>query len=95
MNTYRVAYVQEPDGQTLAVFPESTPDCRDGRILTYGSDEHGEVDIDWIKEQPLADNYDQLHRRLEALYGPSGPAASAGASAPVQLVVDQNAIANL
>ncbi|WP_336794150.1 hypothetical protein [Gordonia malaquae] len=96
LSTYRVAYINGPD--VTAVLLDSAEDSNSGNLMIYSSvDQHGEAGLDWIRQCPVATeaDYRALHQRLSALYGPSGPAASAGANDPVELVIDQAALDTL
>lgn len=89
MQDYHVGYIVV-DGEPVAVFTDSTPDCRPGRIMVYARmDEHSEADIEWVRQQPLADPSaaTTLHTYLERRY--SDPP---GGCQPVQLVIDQDAV---
>lgn len=89
MKDYRVGYIDE-DGEPVAVFIDSTEDCRPGRIMVYARvGEHAEADIEWVRQQPLADSAlsAPLHAYLERRYGdPPGECES------LRLVIDQAAV---
>lgn len=85
MKDYRVGYVVEDGGETLAVFLDSGPDCANGRLMSYARvGEHSEASIDYLRERPLAaeTQYRALHAYLSRRYAePPGE--------PLLLVVDQ------
>jgi len=87
MKEYRVGYI-DADGDPVAVFIDSTEDCGPGRIMVYARmGEHSEADIEWVRQQPLADTArsQSLHAYLERRYSePPGE--------PLQLVIDQAAV---
>lgn len=87
MQDYHVGYISV-DGEPLAVFTDSPPDCRPGRIMVYARmGEHSEADIEWVRQQPLADPADatSLHAYLERRYSePPGELR--------QLVIAQDAV---
>ena len=89
MQDYRVGYITV-DGEPEAVFTDSTPDCRPGRIMVYARmGEHSEADIEWVRQQPLADPADaaSLHSYLARRY--SDPP---GDCPPLRLVIDQESV---
>ena len=87
MQDYRVGYI-DVDGDPEAVFIDSTPDCQPGRLMIYARmGEHSEADIEWVRQQPLADlaSAAPLHMYLERRY--SSPPGEL-----LRLVIDQNAV---
>lgn len=88
MTDYRVAYVLS-DGDPVAVFLDSGPDCNPGYLMTYARvGEHGEGSIEWVREQPLPaeDQYRDLHAYLSRRY------ADPSQGEPVTLVIDQQGL---
>jgi len=87
MKDYRVGYI-DADVEPVAVFIDSTDDCGPGRIMFCARmGEHSEADIEWVRQQPLADTArsQPLHAYLERRYSePPGE--------PLQLVIDQAAV---
>lgn len=88
MNDYRVGYVVEDGGETLAVFLDSGPDCATGNLMSYARlGEHSEASIEYLRGRPLAEEaqYRDLHGYLSRRYAePPGD--------PVRLVVDQGGV---
>lgn len=89
MKDYRVGYVDD-GGEPVAVFIDSTQDCRPGRIMVYTRmGEHAEADIEWVRQQPLAElaQSGSLHAYLERRY--SDPPGECDC---LRLVIDQSAV---
>ncbi len=87
MQDYRVGYI-DVDGDPVAVFIDSTSDCRPGNIMVYARmGEHSEADIEWVRQQPLAEleRAAPLHTYLEQRY--SSPPGEL-----LRLVIDQVAV---
>lgn len=85
MQEYRVGYV-DSDGEPVAVFIDSAPDCNPGFLMSYARiGEHSEASLDWVREQPLAgpNEYGQLHDYLSRRYADPHP------EPPLKLVIDQ------
>jgi hypothetical protein len=82
---YRGDYLLEDDGEPLAVFLDSGPDCCPGLLNCYAREgDHIEVSVAYLRERLLASEpqYRNLHAYLSRRY-------AQGPGDPLNLVVDQ------